>query len=118
MQHNRLTVRKTAGTTIAELLDERIDRLDPQAIDEISNALLALVPPDAPICLLVDFTQVQFMGSALLGTLIRLSKRTTENGGSLKICGLTPNIAKMLAMIKMDQILDIYKNHQAALEKQ
>ena len=116
MQHSRLAVRQISGATVAELLDEHIDRLDPQAVDEISHALLALAPQGTPVRLLVDFNRVHFMGSTLLGTLIRLSKRITENGGCLKICGLNPAIAKMFTMVKLDHILDIHADQQSALD--
>ena len=116
MQYSRLAVRQIRDVTVADLLDEHIDRLDPQAVDEISHALLALAPQGTSISLLVDFSRVHFMGSTLLGTLIRLSKRITENGGCLKICGLNPAIAKMFAMVKLDHILDIHTDQQSALD--
>jgi len=67
MQHSRLTVQQICGATVAELLDEHIDRLDRQAVEEISRALLALAPQGTPVRLLIDFGRVHFMGSTLLG---------------------------------------------------
>ena len=116
MRHSRLTVRQVRGVAVAELRDERIDRLDPQAVDEISQSLLSLVPKGNAVKLLVDFSRVNFMGSTLLGVLIRLSKRTAENGGFLKLCGLTPAIANMFSLIKLDQIFDIYQDQQSAMD--
>ena len=115
MQHKRITIRNIGGATVAELLNDHIDRLDPQAIEEISQDLLALTPQGKAVHTLLDFSRVRFMGSTLLGTLIRLSKRTAENGGSLKICGLSSAIEKMFSLIKLDQIFDIYEDQQSAL---
>lgn len=116
MEKSRVAVRQIRGITVAVLTEEQIDRLDTRAVEEISEALLGLAPKEARARLLVDFSRVRFMGSSLLGTLIRLRKRTLENQGSLKLCSLTPAIRKMFAAVKLDLILDIYRDEQGALD--
>ena len=116
MQHPRIAVRQVRGVTVAELLEEQIDRLDTETVEEISGALLTLVPKGTPVRLLVSFGRVSFMGSTLLGTLIRLSKRTIENKGALKLCSLNPSIKSMFALVKLDLILDICPDEQSALD--
>ena len=116
MQNARLTVRNFGDIIVAEVLDELIDRLDTQAVDEISHALLALAPKGTQVKLVVDFGRVGFMGSSLLGVLIRLRVRTVEHGGALKICALNTAIAKMLSIVRLDQILDIYEDQQIAMD--
>ena len=116
MQNERLTVRHVDDVIVAEVLDKLIDRLDTQAVDEISHALLALAPKGTQVKLVVDFGRVGFMGSSLLGTLIRLRVRTVEDGGVLKICDLNAAIAEMLSITRLDHILDIYEDQQIALD--
>ena len=115
MQHPRIAVRQIGGVTVAELLEEQIHRLDTEMVEDISKALLTLAPQGTPVKLLVDFDRVSFMGSTLLGTLIRLSKRAAENKGALKLCSLNPSIRNMFALVKLDLILDIYPDEQTAL---
>jgi len=116
MQNAKLAVRHVGGVIVAEVLDEFIDRLDTQVVDEISQELLALAPKGAQVKLVVDFGRVEFMGSSLLGTLIRLRVRTAEQDGALKICALNATVAETLSIVKLDQILDIYKDQQSALD--
>ena len=116
MQNERLTVRHVDDVIVVEVLDKLIDRLDTQAVDEISHALLAVAPKGAQTNLLVDFSRVGFMGSSLLGTLIRLRIRTMENGGALKLCALNAAIAEMFSIVRLDHILDIYDDQQTALD--
>ena len=116
MQNERLTVRHVDDVIVAEVLDKLIDRLDTQAVDEISHALLALAPKGTQVKLVVNFGRVVFMGSSLLGTLIRLRVRTVEDGGVLKICALNAAIAKMISIVRLDQILDIYEDQQTAMD--
>ena len=116
MQNERLTVRHVGNVIVVEVLDKLIDRLDTQAVDEISHALLAVAPKGTQTNLLVDFSRVGFMGSSLLGTLIRLRIRTMENGGALKLCALNAAIAKMFSIVRLDHILDIYDDQQTALD--
>ena len=116
MTQCRVTVRQIKGVTVADLVEEQIDRLDTEAVEEISRTLLALAPKDAATRLLINFDRVSFMGSSLLGTLIRLRKRTVENNGALKLCSLNPSIRKMFRVVKLDLILDIYPDEPGALD--
>ena len=116
MKQSRVAVRQIRGVTVAVLIEEQIDRLDTEAVEEISQTLLALAPKDASARLLVDFSRVSFMGSSLLGTLIRLRKRTLENNGCLKLCSLNGPIRRMFKVVKLDLILDIYPDEQGALD--
>ena len=116
MKHPRIAVRQVGGVTVAQLLDEQIGRLDTEAVNEISEALSTLLPTDRPGRLLVDLGQVEFMGSTLLGTLIRLSKRATEHKGSVKLCCLNASIQRIITVAKLGPIMDIYADQETALE--
>ena len=116
MQHSRIAVRQVGGVTVAELLDEQIGRLDTEAVNEVSEALSALLPKDRPGRLLVDLGRVEFMGSTLLGTLIRLSKRATENKGSVKLCSLNASIQRIITVAKLGPIMHVYADQQSALD--
>ena len=116
MLNLRVAVQEIGNVTIADLLDEQIEKLDTKAIEDISNVLLSLLPKDKPGRLVVNFSRVHYMGSTLLGTLIRLNKRAIENKGHLKLCALNPPVKTLFTLLKLDLILDIYPDEQSALD--
>ena len=64
---------------------------------------------------LVDFSGVDFICSDVLGKLVTLNKRIRQRGGQLKLCGICPYIREILAVTRLDTILDIAENENDAL---
>ncbi len=67
--------------------------------------------------LVLDFTQVQMMGSLALGTLVTISKQAKAGGGRLAMFGLNKNLADVLKMSRLDKLLTIAKDEDAAIRK-
>ncbi len=65
---------------------------------------------------LLDFTRVPFMDSSGLGSLVGVLKRLKEQNGKLALCGLSRDIAKVLEVTKLDRVIPIYPDREAALE--
>ena len=63
----------------------------------------------------VDLTDVEFMDSSLLGTLVLGLKWSTFKEGDLKIVGLQPPVQAMFELTRMYKIFDVYDNVEEAL---
>jgi anti-anti-sigma factor len=57
--------------------------------------------------IVLDFSGVSFACSDVLGKLVILNKRMRQKGGRLKLCGVCPHIREVLAVTKLDTILDV-----------
>jgi anti-anti-sigma factor len=66
--------------------------------------------------LLLDFTHVEFLGSAELGTLIGLNRRMKTNGGRLTLFNLTPRIFEIFKTTHLQTLIGICREDLIAME--
>ncbi len=109
-----ITTTYTKGAIIATLLDEII--LDGTAIKELEESLIPLVENSSEKNLIMDFSRVERLTSAILGLLLRISRRTNESGGTLKLCGVDKRLFRIFKVTKLDKIFDFYKDIEEAIE--
>lgn len=57
--------------------------------------------------LLLDFSNVEYLGSLELGTLITLHNRARAAGGRLTLFNLSPQLFRVFAVTRLDTLLEI-----------
>ena len=94
--------------------------LDETNIHAIGVELLALVDQNKGLKLIIDFTTVTYLSSAVLGKLMAIHKGVSATKGILVLCGITPNILEVFKITKLDKLFTIetdMKNALKAIEK-
>jgi anti-sigma B factor antagonist len=109
----KISVEYTEKATIAVLTDEKI--LAEDDIQALENSLIPLVSQNPGINLIIDFSNVRFFSSAVLGLLIRVSKRINESDGRLKLCSIDSKIYEIFKITRLDTIFDICDDQQKAI---
>ena len=109
----RISVEYSEGATIAILTDEKI--LEDNDIKDIQQSITALIEQNKKIALVIDFSNVKFLSSAMLGLLIRVSKKIYECQGRLKLSSIDPKIYEVFKITGLDKIFDIYPNSAEAV---
>jgi len=89
---------------------------DEARIEPLGRELLEVANSLTEGKLLLNFKEVTFMSSAMLGKLIQLSKHCRAGGIDLKLCGISQEIMKIFAMMKLDRMFDIRRDQAAALK--
>lgn len=110
----KIVVEYIADVTVATLTDERI--LDQGDIQALENSIMPLIEQAGAIKLVIDFCNVNFLTSAVLGLLIRASKRIYELGGQLKLCSINPKIFKIFKITRLHGVFDIYDDQEQAIQ--
>lgn len=113
MPNEKINVKKSNGVIVVELLDEQI--LDELLIDRITTDIFDVIEKNKPVNMLLSFANVRYLSSSMLGVLIRLSKRATESGGTLKLCCIKPSLYEMFVITKLTRLFDIYDNEPLGL---
>lgn len=111
----RISVDYAEGMTVVRLMDEKI--LDADNIQGIEDSIMPVIEQAEQIRLLVDFSNVKFLSSVMLGVLIRISKRVYERDGKLGLCGINPKIYEIFKITRLNKIFDIYEDTNEALSK-
>ncbi len=86
------------------------------AISGLGDELYAVV--DRPDCqkLVLDFSNVDFLSSAMLGKLVTINRKMKEKDGILRLCGVCPNIRLIFKYTALDTIFDIRDTQSDAVE--
>jgi anti-sigma B factor antagonist len=77
--------------------------------------MFSLVENDKREKLLLNFSTVDFLGSAALGKLITLDRKVKAQGGALKLSNIGPNIYEVFAITKLNRFFDIKEDEADAL---
>ena len=80
---------------------------DELTVNEISDELLGVA--DRPDChrLLLDFSGVAKLSSAMLTKLLKLRRKMETKGGKLQLCGVNSPLRSVFHITSLDRIFDI-----------
>ena len=109
----RFKTKKVGDVTAVCFCESRI--LDALEIEELGGDLYRLLEGESSAKLLLDFSAVQFLSSAMLGKLISLNGKVKARGGLLKLCGIQPNILEVFRICCLDRVFDIKADELDAL---
>ncbi|MHC5060742.1 MAG: STAS domain-containing protein [Planctomycetota bacterium] len=110
----KISVEYIENATIATLTDEQI--LDEADVQGLEKSIMPLVEEAEVINLVIDFSNIKFLTSAVLGILIRVSKKIYESDGQLKLCSINSKILEIFKVTRLDRIFDICEDRSAAIQ--
>jgi anti-sigma B factor antagonist len=110
----RIDIDYVENATIVRFTDEKI--LEEKDVNALQDSIMSVVEQGERIKLILDFGNVRFLSSAVLGLLIRLSKRIYEKDGQLKLCNINSKIFEIFKITRLTTTFDIYKDVESAVE--
>jgi len=108
----KISVEYTENATIMTFTDERI--LEERDIQALQESVMSVVEQAEQINLVLDFRNVRFLSSAVLGLLIRVSKKVYERQGKLRLCNIDPKIYEIFRITRLTKVFDICKDLESA----
>lgn len=91
--------------TFVTFVDERI--VDEEQVRELKESLEPVIEKNENKKLILNFVNVKFMTSALLGLLVRIHKKVRELNGRLQLSNLDPNLHKIFEITQLTKVFDI-----------
>ena len=113
-----LVINRQGDVIIASFMHSKL--LDETNIHAIGVELLALVDQNKSLKLIIDFSTVSYLSSAVLGKLMAIHKGVSATKGVLVLCGITPSILEVFKITKLDKLFSIetdVKNGLKLIEK-
>jgi len=104
-EQTRIKVEHGLNTTFVTFVDERI--LDDQQIKELQESLEPVIERNDDGEMVLNFANVTFMSSAVLGLLVRVHKRVRERGGQLRLRNLDSSLRKVFEITQLTKVFDI-----------
>ncbi len=108
----KISVEYTDCATVITFADQKI--LEPSDISSLREPIMSVIDQGQGINLVLDFSNVRFLSSAVLGLLIRLSKKVYEQQGTLKLCCIDDKIYEIFRITRLTKIFDIYPTREEA----
>jgi anti-sigma B factor antagonist len=113
MPESGLVISQIQEVTVVSFRNRSI--LDSVGVEAISRELYALVDEQARKKIVLDFSNVRFLSSQMLGVLIALHKKLKEIGGRYVIAGLQPELHRVFRITRLDKVLDFAPDETKAL---
>ena len=110
----KISVEYIENATIVTFTDEKI--LEDKDINALQESIMSVIEQSEQINLILDFCNVRFLSSAVLGLLIKISKRIYEHEGQLRLCNINPKIHEIFKITRLTKVFDIYKDIESATE--
>jgi len=101
----RIEVEYGLDVTFVTFTEERI--LEEEQIKELREALEAVIEKNENKKLILNFANVKFMTSAVLGLLVRVHKKVVELGGKLQLSNLNSNLRRVFEITQLTKVFDI-----------
>lgn len=110
----RISVEYAENATVVTFTEEKI--LEDKDIQSLQDSIMSVIEQSEQIDLILDFSNVKFLSSAVLGLLIRVSKKIYERQGQLGLCNINPKIYEIFKITRLTKIFDIYDDIDSAAE--
>ena len=101
------------GVNVIELMLP--DVLDAAEFDQLNESVMALLDGKASERWVLDLTQVQYMGSAVLGFMVNIRQQVKQSQGKLALCGLSPRMAEVFRACSLERLFTITRGRLEAL---
>ncbi len=111
-EQNLICVRQVGGDIVVTI---RTHLVDVAQVDRIGEALLALAARHDQCRLFLDFSDIEFLSSMMIGVLIKLESMLATTGGQLTMCGLQPDVSQIFVYSKLDKFFTFAESVDQAL---
>ena len=98
---------------VAHFTDPKI--LDEAKIQQIGSELMALVTTTPAGRLLLNFKNVAFMSSAMIGKIILLNNKCKKADVDFRLCEIAPEVMEVFKLMRLNRVLNIQKTEEKAL---
>jgi anti-anti-sigma factor len=92
--------------------DARI--LDETKLEELGRELIETLNKTSEERVILDFRNVKFMSSSMLGKLVQVHKKAGEFKVKMKLCSIDSEIRQVFKITKLDKLFDIESDEAAA----
>jgi anti-sigma B factor antagonist len=89
---------------------------DVGGIEKVSVKIKQFIADNNPKKMVIDFTQVKFFTSQVLGLLLDLWRKLQASGGEVVISGINPQLHRVFKITNLDKIFRFFPDSESALK--
>ena len=107
MSNAAIDIKVLNGVQTISFVDSRI--LDDTNINRIGEELFQVVEDNEHVKIVLDFGNVDYLSSAVLGKLVALHKKVAKATGTLILCNIKPSIMEIFKITKLVKVFSIHE---------
>ena len=92
-----------------------VAEVDLTVSDAFKEAVLDRYQAGTAVDLLLDLSAVNFMDSKAIGAMVSVRKAVAAHGGRMGICGLHPHVDKIIRVVTLGAVFDVFADRAAGL---
>jgi anti-anti-sigma factor len=108
-------IREVSGGTLVLRPHCRLGSLHEPEIVAETNELLEIINSSGPLNVVLDLANDDYLGTAMIGAIVRLWKRVALRGGRLGLCHVSDTVYQVLRVTKLHAVWPIYATRDEAL---
>lgn len=89
--------------------------LDDVTSGEVQREVLSAATAQPTLPMLLDLTEVKYVPSMGLGTLVMLNRKLKDGGQRFLLVGVQPDVRNVLSLTRLDQLFEMHPDRAAAL---
>ncbi|CAN5849593.1 hypothetical protein BH11PLA1_BH11PLA1_14930 [soil metagenome] len=109
---SRLKIKRDGSVIEVQFRDRNI--LDEANIQQIGEEIKGIIDATEKPKLLINFTDVDHLSSAALGTLISINNRIRALKGQLRLSNIDPQIYQVFVITKLNKLFEIHDTAEKA----
>ena len=109
---SKLVIEKVGSISRVSFLERNI--LEESSIQQIGEELSQLIDETENLRMLINFSNVEHLSSAALGTLITINNKVRNKGGQLRLSNIDPQIYEVFVITKLNKLFQIHPDVAAA----
>ena len=90
--------------------------LSDESINQFAEEVTALVDEQGMFKLVLDFQNVEYLSSKMLGKLMALYKRLQEENGGLALCRVRKDLQEVFEVTQLDKVLNLQPDQGQAIQ--
>jgi len=110
-----LLTRNEGDVLLAYFQDVRIT--DESRINGLGQELMELINSSDHEKIVLNFQNVSFMSSAMIGKLVLFGKQCKTAKIKLRMCNINDNVEEVFSLMKLGKVFDIDKTEEISLKK-
>ncbi|NJL32026.1 MAG: STAS domain-containing protein [Phycisphaerales bacterium] len=113
-RESRLVIHQDGEITRISFLDRNI--LEEAGIQQIGDEIGQIIETSGFPKLLIDFSNVEHLSSAALGTLITINNKVRQKGGQLRLSNINTQIYEVFVITKLNKLFQIHDTAVTAVQ--
>lgn len=112
-KHSLLMIQKVGPVMVITIMKDRITEMSD--IRDMGDELMSKLELQEKPSILLDFSKVTYLPSAMIGKLTAMHKKATTYKGKVKLCAISSGVMQIFKITRLDKVFEIFPDQNAAL---